>query len=129
VALAAVGAAPAAADDITDWAKARERWAVRDAQDYTFRVRVVCFCPRREFVRIVVRDGKPRGTPRRLRAFDTIDELFTHIRKEIDRGGDPDAAYAARTGAPRRFDADPLPNAVDDEYAVTVRKLRITRRG
>jgi len=129
VALAAVAAAPASADDITDWAKARERWAAQDALDYSFRIRVLCFCPRRDPVKIVVRDGKPRGTPARLRDFDTIEELFADIREEIDRGGTPQARYAKRTGAPRRFSADPAPQAVDDEYQITVRKLRITRRG
>jgi hypothetical protein len=129
VAVTAVAATPAAADDITDWAKARERWAVQDARDYTFRIRVLCFCPRRDFVKIVVRDGKPRGTPRRLREFDTVEELFARIREEIDRDGTPQARYATRTGAPRRFSADPAPQAVDDEYQITVRKLRITRRG
>ena len=125
-ALAAAAPAPAA-DEATRLAKARERWAVQDALDYTFRIQVRCFCPRRDPVRIRVRDGRPRGTPQRLRAFDTIEELFARIGDELDRGGDPGARYAARTGAPRSFDADPLPRAIDDEYAVTVRKLRITR--
>ena len=132
VAATLLAAAPAAADpeaQLTKWAKARERWAQQGALDYTFRVRLTCFCPRRNAVRIVVRDGKPRGTPRRLRAFDTIPELFALIKEEIDRGTpDLDARYAKVTGAPRSFDADPAPNAIDDEYAVTARKLRITRR-
>lgn len=117
-----------AADPRTDWAEARERWAVTDALDYTFRIQVMCFCPRRDPVKIRVRDGKPRGTPARLRQFDTIEELFGRIDEELDRGGDPKARYSARTGAPRRFQADPLPNAADDEYDVTIRKVRITRR-
>jgi hypothetical protein len=29
---------------------------------------------------------------------------------------------------PRDFSADPLPLAIDDEYTVIVRRLRITRR-
>jgi hypothetical protein len=82
----------------------------------------------REFVTIRVRGGKPRGTPRRLRDLDTVEELFARIGGEIDRGGTPRARYAKRTGVPRRFAIDPLPNAADDEYGVTVRKLRITRR-
>ena len=125
----AAPASAAAADEATKLAKARERWAAQDARDYTFRIRVTCFCPRRDPVTIRVRDGKPRGTPPRLREFDTIEELFARIGEELDRGGDPDGRYAARTGAPRSFEADPAPRAIDDEYAVTVRRLRITRRG
>jgi hypothetical protein len=117
-----------AQDETTRLAKARERWAAQEARDYTFRIRITCFCPVRDFVTIRVRDGKPRGTPRRLRDFDTTEELFARVEDELDRGGDPDARYAARTGVPRRFDADPAPRAVDDEYAVTVRRVRITRR-
>ena len=71
----------------------------------------------------------PRGTPRGLRRFDTMEELFARIGEELRRGGDPDARYAARTGVPRSFDADPMPRAIDDEYGVVVRRVRITRRG
>jgi hypothetical protein len=67
--------------------------------------------------------------PARLRTIDTVEELFARIAEEIERGGDPGARYARRTGAPRRFAADPAPRAVDDEYVVAVRKLRVTRRG
>ena len=72
-------------------------------------------------------DGRPRGTPRRVRDFDTVAELFARIREQIDRGGDANARYARRTGVPRSFDADPLPQAVDDEYYVSVRRFRVTR--
>jgi len=132
VAAALALAAPAgasAADETTKLAKARERWAAVDARDYTFRIRIACFCPVHDFVTVRVRDGKPRATPRRLRRFDTVEELSARIGEELDRGGDPDARYALRTGVPRTFDADPLPRAIDDEYAVVVRRLRITRRG
>jgi hypothetical protein len=126
------GAAPAAADPAEEAAKlarARERWTAQHARDYTFRLRVTCFCPQLAPVRIRVRDGKPRGTPRYLRRFDTVEELFARIDEEIGRGAAKlDARYARRTGAPRHFDADPLPRAIDDEYSVGVRKLRITRR-
>jgi hypothetical protein len=125
-------AAPAgasAADEATRLAEARERWAAVDARNYRFRIRIACFCPERDFVTIRVRDSKPRGTPRGLRRFDTVEELFARIGEELDRGGDPDARYAGRTGVPRSFDADPLPRAIDDEYGVVVRRVRITRRG
>ena len=84
-----------------------------------------CFCPDRGFVGIRVRDGRPRGTPRALRDLDTVEELLARIREELDRGGDPDARYTRRRGVPRRFDVDPLPQAIDDEYAVTVRRIRV----
>ncbi len=74
---------------------------------------------------IRVRDGRPRDTPRRLKAFDTVEELFERIDEELDRGGNPNARYARATGVPRFFDADPAPNAIDDEYAVRVRRIRI----
>ena len=119
----------AAADEAAKLAKARERWAAQHAIDYSYRVRVSCFCPDRDPVTIRVRDGEPRSTPRRLRRFDTIEELFRRIAEELERGTEaPTARYARRTGAPRRISADPIPQAIDDEYVVTVRKLRITRR-
>ncbi len=129
LALAAPASAAAADDEGTRLATARERWAAQDALDYTFRIRITCYCAHRDPVKVRVRDGKPRGTPARLRRFDTIEELFRRVGEELDRGGDPDVRYAARTGAPRSFDADPAPNAIDDEYAVTVRRVKITRRG
>ena len=125
--LAAAAPAGAAQDERTEWAKARERWAEIDARDYSFRVRISCFCPTREFVKVRVRDGKPRAAPRRLRRFDTVDELFDRIAEQIERGGGAQARYAERTGVPRSFSADPLPNAADDEYDVAVKRLRITR--
>jgi hypothetical protein len=128
-ALAPGAPAAGAEDERTAWAKARERWAVQDARDYTYRVRIACFCPDRRFVKIRVRAGKPRGTPRSLRAFDTVEELFARIDEQLRRGGGAQARYAARTGHPRSFSADPMPEAIDDEYGVTVRDLRITRRG
>jgi len=92
-------------------------------------VRLSCFCADRDPVTIRVRDGEPRGTPRRLRRFDTIEELFTRIAEELERGTEgPTARYARKTAAPRWISADPIPQAIDDEYVVTVRKLRITRR-
>ena len=79
----AVPASAAAADETTKLAKARERWAAQDARDYTFRIRITCFCPVRDFVTIRVRGGKPRGTPRRLRDVDTIEELFARVQDEL----------------------------------------------
>jgi Family of unknown function (DUF6174) len=131
VAAVLVAAAPASAADpaaeAERLAKARERWAAQDARDYRFRVALSCFCLHRSPVTIRVRDGKPRGTPRRLHDFDTVEELFARIEEQLDRGGGARARYAARTGVPRRFDADPLPRAVDDEYSVTVRRFRVMR--
>ena len=128
--LAAAPAAASAPDEATKLAKARERWAAQDALDYTYRVRLTCFCPDRDPVTIRVRDGEPRGTPRRLRRFDTIEELFSADRRgaRARHRGARRRATRAVTGAPRWFNADPIPQAIDDEYVVTVRKLRITRR-
>jgi hypothetical protein len=125
-----VAAAPASADPAREaerLAKARERWAAQDARDYRFRIMVSCFCLPRGPVTVHVRDGKPRGTPRRVHEFDTVEELFERIEEQIGRGGGAHARYARRTGVPRRFDADPLPQAIDDEYAVTVRRFRLMR--
>ena len=91
------------------------------------RLALSCFCVHHSPVTIRVHDGKPRGTPRRLREFDTVEELFARIDEELGRGGDPGARYARRTGVPRQFDSDPLPQAVDDEYGVTVRRFRVVR--
>ena len=126
-----LGAAPAAASPAREAAKladARDRWRAQRALDYTFRLRLSCFCLVRDPVKIRVRDGRPRGTPPSLRRFDTVAELFARIEEEIDRGGKQLDVVYGRTGIPRDFSADPLPRAIDDEYSVTVRRLRITRR-
>jgi len=94
----------------------------------------VCSCPglgyaHTETVKIRVSDGKPRRTPRSLRRFDTVEELFARVREQIERSTEGlDVRYSARTGVPKDFSADPLPMAIDDEFRVRVRELRITRR-
>ena len=109
--------------------QARERWSSQHARDYTYRLRLSCFCLPTDPVKIRVRDGKPRGTPRRLRRLDTIEELFARIQEEIaKRTAGLDVRYGPR-GVPLDFSADPIPMAIDDEYTVRVRRLRIERRG
>jgi hypothetical protein len=128
-----VAAGPAAAagpsEEAAKLAKARERWAAQHALDYRYRLRVACFCPPRGPVTIRVRGGRPRGTPDSLRRFDTVEKLFGRIREELDRGGKGLHVRYGIRGIPKDFSADPFPDAVDDEYTVIVRWLRITRSG
>jgi hypothetical protein len=79
-------------------------------------------------VKIRVRDGEPRRTPRRLRRLDTVAELFARIQEEIEnRTAGLEVRYGRR-GVPLDFSVDPLQMAIDDEYTVRVRGMRITRR-
>jgi hypothetical protein len=104
------------------------RWDARHLRDYRFRLRVACSCPAgNRPVTITVRNGRPRGAPRFVRALDTIPKLFSEIRRALDdpKAGNVTARYDTRRGYPRSASIDRIKNAVDDEFGWTLDRFRV----
>jgi hypothetical protein len=122
----AVGANPA-----SDLAVARERWAARDARDYSYRVQVSCFCTpdlRRPTTVRVVR-GKPRSTPTAFRPYDTVPELFALVKDALETADEVEVTYAPNTGIPIKLEVDYIRMAADDEISIRITRIRAPRRG
>ena len=123
--------APAADHDRGGEARPGARALERPARArLPFRLRLRCFCALRDPVKIRVRDGKPRGTPRPLRAVrHRRGAVRAHrARRSRTRPG-LDVRSPAAAAAAEEFSADPAPMAIDDEYACACGGMRITRRG
>jgi hypothetical protein len=108
--------------------EARQHWREQRARDYTYVVVRTCFCPSGEPIRIRVVDRRPRDTPATYDGVDTAKELFQVAGRAIRSEGSHTVRYRPRLGLPRLISADPIVNAVDDEFSHRITKLRITRR-
>jgi hypothetical protein len=118
----------AKADPAGDLAAARAKWKNRGATSYSYRVEYRAFIPLEPPTLVRVVNGKPRGTPRALRRFDTVEKLFTLAETTIANGGSVSIVYAVNTGIPKFFGVDPIPNAVDDEWTLRITQIRAPRR-
>lgn len=108
---------------------ARARWSAQHAGSYSYRLRRRCFCPARGPVTIRVRNRRPVAPPRYFEAFDTVGKLFGYVAAEIRRpAASLTVRYDARTGVPTDITVDPIADAIDDEQALHLRRLRITQR-
>lgn len=121
------------APEITDLARAMDRWESRGPRDYSFDYQVSCFCPLPETqpLRIEVRDrdvtrAVPAGSHEELgeKALDeipTIDDLFEWILDAIDAEAHRiDAIYDDQLGYPRDVFIDRADRAIDDELSFEV---------
>src|SRR6188472_2463655 len=88
------------ADPAGDLAAARAKWTSRGASSYSYRVEYHAFIPLPPPTVVRVVNGKPRGTPKALRRFDTVGELFARAEEAIATGGSVSIVYAANTGVP-----------------------------
>lgn len=101
----------------------RALWNALNLRDYRFRLRVVCFCPDRGKAAVVtVRGGRPRGAGGFQKQFDTVPELFAHIKRALDssRSGDVVVRYDSRRGFLSSASIDSIKLAIDDEIGWTV---------
>ena len=100
---------------------ARAKWAQAAVPDYRFTVRRGCFCPEpyTSPYDMYVRGGKPYEPVKYVKTYGSVDQLFAIIQDGIDGDGTVGATYGA-DGVPESIALDPLPNAVDDETAITV---------
>ena len=130
---AATGCDDPVAPEVTDLARAMDRWEARGPRDYSFDYQVSCFCPLPEVqpLRIEVRDSEvvralPAGSDEGLddKALDeipTIDDLFEWILDAIDGEADRiDATYDDRLGYPHDVYIDRIKQAIDDELSFEV---------
>jgi hypothetical protein len=95
-------------------------WNNQHIEDYSFRLRITCFCPPREAV-ITVRKGRPQGANSALEQLDTIPKMFAAIRSALHdpRAGEVTVSYNRHFGFPRRASIDRIKNAADDEIGWT----------
>jgi hypothetical protein len=107
---------------------ARQHWRDQRARDYSYVVRRSCFCPAVGPVRITVVNRRPRNTPKSFDNVDTAKELFRGAAEALSGEGEHTVRYRPRRGLPTLIASDPIVNAVDDEFAYRITKLRVTRR-
>ncbi|HEX8159024.1 MAG TPA: DUF6174 domain-containing protein [Solirubrobacteraceae bacterium] len=132
--LAAGPAAPALAANASEGAKlrqARSLWAKQHLRDYSFRLRLSCFCApdARKPAIVTVRNGRPHGAAVSSRQLDTFPEMFARIGETLTKPGSGRVTvrYDAHRGFPRSASLDPIKLAVDDEYHWTVDRFRVLR--
>lgn len=63
--------------------EARTLWRARPLRNYTYRVQRLCFCPSTNQIKITVRGGRPRGTPKGYRDVDTVGDLFRKVESLV----------------------------------------------
>jgi uncharacterized protein DUF6174 len=106
----------------------RQKWSQNGFSDYTFTLRMDCFCAINGPVRVLViadsaRQVTMESTGEVLNAswIPTIKKLFDFIDQEIARPAAVlQVTYDATLGYPTKIVADPIANAVDDEITYTV---------
>ena len=92
-------------------------WSNLHVRDYSFRLRITCFCPLPREAVLTVRNGHPQGATDALGQLDTIPKMFAAIRSALHnpRSGEVTVSYDRHLGFPRRASIDRIKNAVDDE--------------
>jgi len=106
-------------------------------QDYTYHLEVLCFCPQRGTVEVVVQhgrvtkatvlDGQLAGTPAPEFTRLTIDDI-------IEQANSPAAAkvkvdWPAGQDHPSSVMVDRIAQAVDDEVTYTIENVQVTPEG
>lgn len=118
---------------LRDLDAARERWQASGITDYSFTYRKSCFCPPL-LVRVNVRDGQitaifdQNADTAFVAPFDdyTMTGLFNDIEQVIDNGPHRFTAdYDDNNGRVVSMSADPIANAVDDEWAFSVSEFSV----
>jgi hypothetical protein len=119
-----------------DLAEARGLWSDAGLTDYRYHVRQLCFCAYGgQEVEVEVRDGAAvRGVlvatgevlPQDQLEWSapTVEHLFTRIEDILDRGPHEfTATYHPELGYPTFVTADPIENAIDEEWGVEADQL------
>jgi hypothetical protein len=127
----ATSALAAGPSDSAKLKQARALWAKQHVRDYSFRLKLSCFCPPdvRRSVIVTVHNGRPHGAPASSRHIDTFPEMFARIGETLTKPGSGGATvrYDARRGFPRSASLDPIKLAADDEYSWTADRFRVLR--
>lgn len=112
-------------------ADARAVWETAGIESYAYDVLYGCFCPQSR-AHVVVMDGVVAEVTQSGEV-DTppsvsrgIDELFDVLRDATDDGVDSiEVTYDPRYGFPALVSADPIEDAVDDEWSWTISDFEI----
>jgi hypothetical protein len=121
----------------TDFSRNRNRWQQAGIQNYSYSLRVVCFCPFVEQMplHIEVRNGETvsmtyaDGTPVEtsdpnydlFSKYATIDKIFADLEANLNGGADVvKASYDLVNGYPTQIDYDFVKEAIDDELYLTI---------
>ena len=115
-------------------ARAQDRWASHGVTQYVIRIQRSCFCggPLDVEVRVnganVSRIDRATGdpiAPQFALAFPTVLGLFQVIAEQIDLpAASLTVSYDPTYGYPLSIVADPIGNAVDDEFGYTISEFR-----
>lgn len=134
-----VTAPTARADEASDLARNKQRWASAQIHDYEFDYQLGCFCPQEitEQVRILVRadaivsvvrkrDGLPASN--QFNRWPRVDDLFTEVQTRLDqRVARLNVTYDPTYGYPTSIIVDVYLMAADDEAQHTAGNLRVLR--
>jgi hypothetical protein len=109
-------------------AKAQALWQAKGPASYTMMQGWGCFCPSGDY-RVTVVDGKVthavtekgEDTPQRGA---TVDHLYEQLAKQ--EVATYTLRYDSALGYPTAISADPIVNAIDDEYGLRITDLRAT---
>jgi hypothetical protein len=135
LALALAAPAAATAPSIRDGSAQRRLdakralWAKRAPLSYTYRLQVLCFCGPGSSKphTFVVRNGRPRHTPKGYRSLNTGTKLFTIVQEAITRRADGLTVRYRRNGLLKRVRVDQNGRTTDEEFSVTVDRFRRLR--
>lgn len=105
----------------------RDRWRSAGSDDYSFTLRLQCYCPTFGDQRVTVVDDQVMRVEalggdgsRPLERFElTIDDLFNLI-EQPDDAASVRAEYDSEYGYPTEIEVDPEANSIDDEYTYFV---------
>ena len=113
----------------------RAKWERSAPASYSYVLQRSCFCGTEMSapVRITVVNGVHQsavyvatGEPMRtdwLQFFPTMEGLFDMLEDALREADEMDITYDAARGFPTHVSADPIENAIDDEYALTISQV------
>ena len=113
-------------------AERQAQWFAKGVDDYAFTVSRQCFCPSTEPFVVTVSDGVTIGITRagkpaaaiELQGIPTsIPALFAIVTANA-QAGDMTVEWEPTFGFPTAIQVDPIPNAIDDEFGITVTDFR-----
>ena len=103
---------------------AKHQWQRLHARNYTYLVTPTCGRCETTTAKIVVKNGKPVGTPPALRAYDTVPELLARVQRALDSDVyRVDVTYDKR-GVPTMLAVDQDRSVADDVMGYSVERFR-----
>lgn len=132
--LAADPADSASASGTTTVAPTTKQWPEFAADDYTYRLEVLCFCPLTGPLEVTVADGKVTAATRLQKpgkGKEAPEFARLTINDIIAKANDPsvfeaDVTWPAGTDHPTKIAIDQIENAVDDEVTYTISDVQVT---